>query len=254
MDDAKYLSSVVYMKEIKETCEKANAYIQKEAKEENSFLKRLHLRPAVPSDASEINKMMIKLARTGNVENLVSVDLRTLVVNGFFSTTPNYYCIIAEEIIENDEEEQQVSMLEDNMKKESKTENVNLSTVPSKQAKTKNIGYVLVYFILSWSGHSIFLENLYVETEYRGKNVGTILFKSVCTLGLLLKCNEIKWQTLKHKKDLIIFYEKLGGQMKDSVSTFEFREQQMKKLIGNEEEDEGSENINNTAITTNGNL
>lgn len=46
---------------------------------------------------------------------------------------------------------------------------------------TKLIGYVLYYYIYStWEGKCLYMEDLYVSPEYRGRGVGSKLMGSVC--------------------------------------------------------------------------
>lgn len=52
----------------------------------------------------------------------------------------------------------------------------------------KVIGYAIFYYTYStWSGKVMYLEDLYVTQEFRGKHAGSKLLKSVAKVCLLLE-------------------------------------------------------------------
>ncbi|XP_012274454.1 diamine acetyltransferase 2 isoform X2 [Orussus abietinus] len=78
-------------------------------------------------------------------------------------------------------------------------------------AEEKVIGYALYYFVYStWTGKEMLLEDLCVASNYRNKNVGSMLFQTVAKTAVDQNC---------HRMDFIVlnwnpaqdFYKKRGA-------------------------------------------
>ena len=62
----------------------------------------------------------------------------------------------------------------------------------------------------------IYLEDLYVKPEFRGKGVGKALLKKVIEIAKERNCGRVEWVVLDWNAPAIKFYQKLGAkEMKD---------------------------------------
>ena len=62
----------------------------------------------------------------------------------------------------------------------------------------------------------IYLEDLYVKPEFRGKGIGKALLKKVIEIAKERDCGRVEWVVLDWNKPAIEFYKKLGAkEMKD---------------------------------------
>ncbi|MEN8191679.1 MAG: GNAT family N-acetyltransferase [Bacteroidota bacterium] len=76
----------------------------------------------------------------------------------------------------------------------------------------KIVGFVTFFFAYyTWTGKSIFMDDLYVKSNFRGNGIGSKLMKSVIEYAKLESCNKLRWQVSKWNKDAIDFYENLGA-------------------------------------------
>lgn len=65
----------------------------------------------------------------------------------------------------------------------------------------------------SWSGKAIYLDDLYVIPDYRGKGIGHKLFSEIIRTAKTLQCKKVKWQVSNWNAKAIEFYKKLGAEI-----------------------------------------
>jgi len=58
----------------------------------------------------------------------------------------------------------------------------------------------------------IYLEDLYVKPEYRGKGIGKALLKKLIEVAKERNCGRVEWVVLDWNKPAIDFYKKLGAE------------------------------------------
>jgi GNAT superfamily N-acetyltransferase len=76
----------------------------------------------------------------------------------------------------------------------------------------KIIGISLYYMRYStWKGLRLYLEDLIVTFEYRGKGIGKMLFESTVEEARKMGINGIMWQVLDWNEPAIEFYKKYGA-------------------------------------------
>jgi GNAT superfamily N-acetyltransferase len=75
------------------------------------------------------------------------------------------------------------------------------------------VGFALYFYNYStWKGrHGIFLEDLFVYPEYRGKGIGKALLLHVARIAAAQNCGRYEWLVLDWNTPAIEFYESLGG-------------------------------------------
>ena len=78
----------------------------------------------------------------------------------------------------------------------------------------KTLGMAVYFFSYStWVGKSLYLDDLYVKEEYRGRGIGRRLLDHVLNLGWNEKCRRVRWQVLDWNEPAIAFYEKIGARI-----------------------------------------
>ncbi|KAI7814061.1 putative diamine acetyltransferase 2-like [Triplophysa rosa] len=73
------------------------------------------------------------------------------------------------------------------------------------------IGYSLYFCTYSsWKGRAVYMEDLYVRPEFRGKGIGKALMAKVAQLGLAAGCTQLNFTVLDWNKSSLDFYLKQG--------------------------------------------
>ncbi len=73
-------------------------------------------------------------------------------------------------------------------------------------------GFALYFPIYStWAGRALYLEDLFVEPQYRGRGIGKALLTRVAAIGLARGCARLDWSVLRWNEPAIRFYESLGA-------------------------------------------
>ena len=61
----------------------------------------------------------------------------------------------------------------------------------------------------------IYIEDLFVNPEIRGKGIGKLLFSYIAKIALERKCSRVEWSVLKWNKPSIKFYSGMDATLKD---------------------------------------
>ncbi len=74
------------------------------------------------------------------------------------------------------------------------------------------VGYVTYFFCYyTWIGKSLYMDDLYVQHEYRAKGVGSKLMNKVIEFAKDSKCHKLRWQVSEWNKPAIDFYKNIGA-------------------------------------------
>jgi GNAT superfamily N-acetyltransferase len=81
----------------------------------------------------------------------------------------------------------------------------------------KAVGFAVFFFNYStWLGRNgLFLEDLYVSQEHRGKGAGKALLKHLAGIALENNCGRFEWSVLDWNEPAINFYQSLGAKPQD---------------------------------------
>ena len=75
-------------------------------------------------------------------------------------------------------------------------------------------GFALFYIRLStWKGQRMYLEDFYVNEDFRGLGLGKLLFDRLIKEAQRRKLNGIQWQVLEWNEPAINFYKKYNAVM-----------------------------------------
>ena len=96
----------------------------------------------------------------------------------------------------------------------------------------KAVGYA-IYFMnfSSFLGRAgMYLEDLYVKPEYRGRGIGLAMIKTVARIAVARNCRRFEWVCLNWNVNSIKFYKSLGANPLDEWTTYRVTDEDLKKL------------------------
>ena len=96
----------------------------------------------------------------------------------------------------------------------------------------KEIGFALFFHNFStFLGRSgIYLEDLYIKPEHRGKGYGKALFKQLAKIAVERKCGRLEWCCLDWNQPSIDFYLSLGAKAMDDWTGYRINGETLKEL------------------------
>ena len=135
----------------------------------------LQIRAAQPEDVGTILKLIRGLAEYEHEPQAVEATEQDLLRDGF-GEHPRFHCALAE-------------------------------------WNGNPVGFALYFYNYStWKGrHGIFLDDLFVYPEHRGKGIGKALLLHVARIAAAQNCGRYEWLVLDWNTPAIEFYESLGG-------------------------------------------
>lgn len=88
--------------------------------------------------------------------------------------------------------------------------------IVAETAKGEIVGYAAYFYCYyTWTGKSLFMDDLYVKPEVRGASIGTKLLNSVIQIAKTSNCHKLRWQVSQWNKPAIEFYKKIGATIDD---------------------------------------
>jgi GNAT superfamily N-acetyltransferase len=138
----------------------------------------LSIRPATAEDAGLLRTMIRELADFERELNLVSITETDLVRDGF-GADPKFRALIAE-------------------------------------WNGEPAGYAFFFpFYSTWQGRQLFLEDLFVRPQFRGKGLGKALLSHVANVAVRESCRAMRWEVLDWNNSAIELYKSLGATFLD---------------------------------------
>jgi GNAT superfamily N-acetyltransferase len=154
------------------------------------------IRPATPSDVPVIARLIRDLAEYERLAHAVDFDERRLR-DHLFGPRPYAEVLLAED------------------------------------------GGVVVGFALFFHNYStfrgkpgVYLEDLFVQPEHRGKGVGKALLRALARLAVERGCARMEWSVLNWNEPSIRFYEALGAKRQDEWTVYRLDGEALKTLGG----------------------
>jgi GNAT superfamily N-acetyltransferase len=96
----------------------------------------------------------------------------------------------------------------------------------------KIIGLSLYYWRYStWKGKRLYLEDIIVTEDKRGKGIGHLLFEATMRKSLEQNCTGMMWQVLDWNEPAINFYKKYDAQFQNGWINCGLEAEQIKKLV-----------------------
>ena len=96
-------------------------------------------------------------------------------------------------------------------------------------------GYALFFGIYStWAGRpGLFLEDLFVRPQFRGKGIGTELLAAVARIAVAESCYGVRWEVLDWNQGAIRLYKALGAEFLDDRREVLLGGEALRLLAGN---------------------
>lgn len=100
------------------------------------------------------------------------------------------------------------------------------------EAEGKTVGFALFFHNFStFKGqHGLYLEDIYVDREFRGQGYGKALFMKLVEIAISRRCRRMEWTALNWNLPAIAFYESLGAVRMSEWSTFRLDEEHLRIL------------------------
>jgi GNAT superfamily N-acetyltransferase len=154
----------------------------------------LSIRPATAADASLMLRFIHGLAEYEREPDAVIATEEDLIRDGFGSQ-PKYRCLIAE-----------------------------WDSIPA--------GFAFFHYCYStWRGQpGLYLEDLFVLPEMRGKGIGKALLQKLAAIALEENCYGLRWMVLEWNEPALKFYEALGAELLGDWETMLLRGEALKRL------------------------
>jgi GNAT superfamily N-acetyltransferase len=74
------------------------------------------------------------------------------------------------------------------------------------------IGFAIYYFIYSsWSGKSLYLEDLYIQPHFRNQGIGKAILDALFEIAKATSCKKMKWQVSGWNEKAKEFYSSQGA-------------------------------------------
>lgn len=72
------------------------------------------------------------------------------------------------------------------------------------------VGYATYFFsYFTWTGKSLYMDDLYVKESHRGTGIGTLLINKVIEFAKMAGCHKLRWQVSDWNAPAIGFYKSL---------------------------------------------
>jgi GNAT superfamily N-acetyltransferase len=96
------------------------------------------------------------------------------------------------------------------------------------------VGFAVYFFNFStWLGRpGLYLEDLFVRPEIRGKGYGRALLQRLAQIAQARGCGRMEWAVLDWNEPAIGFYKKLGAKAQDDWTVFRLTGEGIAELAG----------------------
>ena len=154
------------------------------------------IRAATPADVPQILNFIRALASYERAPDAVTATEEGLMRDGF-GPNPFYSCLIAEH-------------------------------------EGQPAGFALYFFNYStWMGRpGIYLEDIFVQPEFRGLGIGKALLKQVAAIAVEKGCPRLQWEVLDWNTPAIEFYQAMGAEFLDEWRNVRISGEALERLAG----------------------
>lgn len=94
------------------------------------------------------------------------------------------------------------------------------------------VGFAIYFFnFSSFVGRmGLYLEDIYVNPDMRGKGFGKALLKKLAQLAIENNCGRMEWVVLDWNESAIEFYKQLGAKTLDAWTTYRLNQKEIETL------------------------
>lgn len=100
--------------------------------------------------------------------------------------------------------------------------------------ESKPVGFALFFYNFSTflGKPGIYLEDLYIKPEMRGKGLGKTMLSFLAKLAVERECGKLEWWCLDWNEPSIKFYKHLGAKSMDDFTVYRVSDQVLTELAG----------------------
>lgn len=92
-------------------------------------------------------------------------------------------------------------------------------------------GYALFFgYYSTWAGPGIYLEDLFVRPQFRGKGIGMTMLAAVAQIALRENRCRMRWEVLNWNENAIRLYESLGAEIHDQWRSVLLTGEELRRL------------------------
>ena len=109
-----------------------------------------------------------------------------------------------------------------------------IATAVIAESEGRAVGFALYYYSVStFIGQpAIFIEDLFVLPEYRGRGFGKTIFQFLAKQAIAQNCWGLEWACLDWNEPSIRFYKSLGAVPQDEWTTYRLRGRALEEVAG----------------------
>ena len=158
----------------------------------------LLIRPATIADVALLRNMVRELAEFEHQLQWVTIQESDLVRDGF-GADPKFRALIAE-------------------------------------WDSQPAGYALFFgYYSTWAGAGLYLEDLFVRPQFRGKGIGKAMLAEVARIALQENCVGMRWEVLDWNQNAIELYKSLGAEFRDAWKSVLLTGEDLRRLAAKAE-------------------
>jgi GNAT superfamily N-acetyltransferase len=77
-------------------------------------------------------------------------------------------------------------------------------------------GYAVYFgYYSTWAGPGLYLEDVFVRPQFRGKGIGMALLAELAKIAVEQNCRAMRWEVLNWNTNAIDLYQSLGGEFRN---------------------------------------
>jgi GNAT superfamily N-acetyltransferase len=97
-----------------------------------------------------------------------------------------------------------------------KTEKAHINGFVARGEQSEIIAYVTFFFTYyTWTGKSMYMDDLYVREEFRNRGIGKRLLEKVIDFAKIEQCSKLRWQVSNWNTNAQDFYKSMGAEIDD---------------------------------------
>jgi GNAT superfamily N-acetyltransferase len=119
------------------------------------------------------------------------------------------------ELAEFERERDQVTIREEDLARDGFGENPRFRALVG-EWDGQAVAFALYFnYFSTWTGRGLYLEDLFVREQFRGRGIGKALLAVVARIAVEEGCYGIQWEVLDWNRKAIAMYEAMGAEFRD---------------------------------------
>jgi GNAT superfamily N-acetyltransferase len=155
----------------------------------------LSIRRASAEEAPLLREMILEFATFGKLQEEVTITEAMLARDGF-GAHPRFHTLIAE------------------------------------WSRAVAVYAICIPIYSTFQSPALFLEDVYVRSQFRDKGIGKALIGEVAAVALGQGCGALRWEVLRWNQPAIDFYKRLGAFFLDDWKAVRIEGQALRRLAG----------------------